>query len=262
MSSMNHSVWRYNPGTVTTAARRVTEALVDACALRPSDRVLDLACGGGNPSVHIASSVTTAGLVVAADVDARSLAALAETARAEKIENLLPSRCGSNHLPFPAHCFDAATCRFGVMFFDDLPATLAELHRVLRRGARLAFAVYGTKRSNSLYTDVEAALAEHGVTAARCSERIFRFSDDRMLEDALATAGFDGGRATDVTGRWDQTGHVQILHLLQRTYQPAIAALGDEAALAFPADMQRQLMRKRDAGELAWHFRIVSCERR
>jgi ubiquinone/menaquinone biosynthesis C-methylase UbiE len=262
MSSMKHDVWRYNPGTVTTAARRVTEALVEACALRSSDRVLDLACGGGNPSVHIASSVTTAGLVVAADIDMRSLAALAGIARAEKIENLLPLRCGSNHLPFAADCFDAATCRFGVMFFDDLSGTLAELHRVLRRGAKLAFAVYGPKRSNSLYTEVEAALAELGVSASRCSQRIFRFSDDRILEEALVGAGFDGGRATDLTGSWDQSGHVQILHLLQRTYQPAIAALGDEAGLAFAADMQRQLMRKRDAGELAWHFRIIGAERR
>jgi ubiquinone/menaquinone biosynthesis C-methylase UbiE len=261
MSSMNHDVWRYNPGTVTTAARRVTEALVDECALQPSDRVLDLACGGGNPSVHIASSVATAGLVVAADVEMCSLVGLAEVARAGRIGNLLPSRCGSNHLPFPAGCFDAATCRFGVMFFADLSRTLAELHRVLRRGAKLGFAVYGPKRSNSLYLEVEAAIADLGVSAARCSQRIFQFSDDRILEDALVAAGFGCVRTADVTGTWDQTGHVQILHLLQRTYQPAIAALGDQGGPAFVADVQRQLTRKRDAGELAWHFRIVSSER-
>src|SRR5690348_16390198 len=235
MSAMDNDVWRYNPGTVTSPARLVTEALVDACALRPSDHVLDLACGGGNPSVHIASSVTTTGLVVAADVEMRSLVALAELTRAQQIGNLLPSRCGSGHLPFRAGCFDAATCRFGVMFFADLPAALAELRRVLRPGAGLGFAVYGPKRSNSLYAEVEAALAGLGVSAARCSQRLFRFSDDRILEGALADAGFGYVRATDVTGRWDQTGDVQLLHLLQRTYQPAIAALGDQAGLAFVA---------------------------
>jgi SAM-dependent methyltransferase len=261
MSPMSHNVWRYNPGTVTTAARVVTETLVDACALQPSDRVLDLACGGGNPSLHIASSVTKAGFVVAADVEMRSLVGLAEVAQAGGISNLLPIRCGSDHLPFPACCFDAVTCRFGVMFFADLPGTVAELHRVLRRGAKLGFALYGPKRCNSLYMEVEAAIADSGFPAALCSQRIFRFSDDRILEEALVTAGFGCVRATDVTGTWDQTGDVQILHLLQRTYQPAIAALGDQEGSAFVADVQRQLTRKRDAGELTWHFRIVSSER-
>jgi ubiquinone/menaquinone biosynthesis C-methylase UbiE len=258
---MNHDAWRYNPGTVTAAARLVTQALVEACALQPSDHVLDLACGGGNPSVHIASSVATAGLVVAADVEMSSLVALAELTRASRIGNLLPSRCGSSHLPFREHCFDAATCRFGVMFFPDLPGTLAELYRVLRRGARLGFAIYGPKRSNSLYMEVEAAIADLGVSAARCSQRVFRFSDDRILEEALVTAGFGRVRTTDVTGRWNQTSDVQISHLLQRTYQPAIAALGDRAAPIFVDDVKRHLKRKRDAGELTWHFRIVSAER-
>jgi ubiquinone/menaquinone biosynthesis C-methylase UbiE len=261
MSSMTHDAWRYNPGTVTTAARLVTDALVQACELQPSDRVLDLACGGGNPSVHIASSVTTAGLVVAADVDMRSLVGLSELARTRRIGNLLPTRCGSNHLPFPAGCFDAVTCRFGVMFFADLPATLAELHRVLKRGSKLSFAVYGPKGCNSLYKEVEAAIVDRGVSADLCSQRIFRFSDDRMLEDALGTAGFGCVRATDVIGSWDRTGDVQILHLLQRTYQSAIAALGEQVGPSFVADLQGQLTRKRDAGELGWHFRIVSSER-
>jgi SAM-dependent methyltransferase len=191
----------------------------------------------------------------------RSLVGLSKLARARRIDNLLPSRCGSNHLPFPADCFDAVTCRFGVMFFPDLSGTLVELHRVLRRGAKLGFAVYGPKRSNSLYTEVEAAIVDRGVSAAVCSQRIFRFSDDRMLEDALGTAGFGCVRATDVIGSWDRTGDVQILHLLQRTYQPAIAALGDQGGPSFVADLQGQLTRKRDAGELGWHFRIVSSER-
>lgn len=261
MSSMNHDVWRYNPATVASPAKLVTHALVDACSLQPSDRVLDLACGAGNPSVEIASSVTTAGVVVAADVEMRSLVALAEATRDARIGNLFPSRCGSSHLPFAEGCFDAATCRFGVMFFADLPGTLAELHRVLRRGARLAFSVYGPKQSNSLYLDVETAIADLGVSAVRCSQRLFRFSDDRILEDALVAAGFGCVRAKDISGTWDRAGHVQMLHLLQRTYQPAIAALGDQAGPAFVAAVQRQLTRKREAGELTWHFRIVSAER-
>jgi hypothetical protein len=82
-----------------------------------------------------------------------------------------------------------------------------------------------------------------------------------VLEDALITAGFGRVRATDITGIWDRTGDVQISHLLQRTYQPALAALGDQKGPAFVADLRRQLMRKRDAGEFTWRFRIVGCER-
>ena len=261
MSSICHDVWRYNPATVASPAGLVTDALLDACTLQPSHRVLDLACGSGNPSIAIASSVTTSGLVVAADVEMHGLVTLAEISRTERVGNLLPARCGSDHLPFRAGCFDAATCRFGVMFFADLPATLAELHRVLRDGARVGFAVYGPKRSNSLYEEVEAAIANLGISAAPCSQRLFRFSEDSILEDALVTAGFGCVGATDVTGIWNQAGDVQTQHLLQRTYRPAIAALGGAAGPALVADLQRQLARKRDAGKLAWHYRIVSAQR-
>src|SRR5262249_6521950 len=44
-------------------------------------------------------------------------------------------------LPFSDSCFDAVVSQFGFMFFDDRPAALREMMRVLRPGGRMAIAV-------------------------------------------------------------------------------------------------------------------------
>src|SRR5207245_1372930 len=61
----------------------------------------------------------------------------------------------------PEQHFDAAICRFGLMFLPDLQAALERVHRALKQGARFAALVWSTEDRNpyiSLQIDVVRAM--------------------------------------------------------------------------------------------------------
>ena len=98
--------------------------------VQPGDRVLDAACGTGDLAIAAAQA---GGDVTGLDFSPRML----ERAR-HKAPDLEWIEGDLLDLPFPDDSFDAATVGFGVRNVADLELALAELHRVLRRGGRLA----------------------------------------------------------------------------------------------------------------------------
>lgn len=52
-------------------------------------------------------------------------------------------------LPFDDESFDALVCQFGVMFFPDKDKSYREAHRILARGGRYVFNVWGSLASNA-----------------------------------------------------------------------------------------------------------------
>jgi SAM-dependent methyltransferase len=50
----------------------------------------------------------------------------------------------ANDLKIPVGIFDAVLCRWGLMFVDDLVATLCQLHSVLKSGGRISISVWAS----------------------------------------------------------------------------------------------------------------------
>ena len=101
----------------------VTEALVEYSCPTRGMSVLDLASGTGEPAISLAQRVGPQGSVTAVDQSAELLAIAAERARNKKLGNLTTQQADAHQLPFDDRSFDLATCRFGVMFFSDVPAS-------------------------------------------------------------------------------------------------------------------------------------------
>src|SRR5271166_3616300 len=120
----------------------VTEALVAYSRPLTGMRVLDLASGTGEPGISLAQRVAP-GSVTAVDQSSELLEIAAERARKKNLSNFTTRQADAHHLPFTDQSFDLATCRFGVMFFNDAPRALSELRRVLAPGARACFAAWG-----------------------------------------------------------------------------------------------------------------------
>lgn len=95
-------------------------------------RVLDLACGDGALLAHLGPNAIGVDLTVA-----ELRAAQGRHARAGAL-----ACARAQALPFAAHRFDVVTCHLAFMLFDDLPAVVAELERVLVPGGDF-FAVLG-----------------------------------------------------------------------------------------------------------------------
>lgn len=107
--------------------------LVDACAIGPGDRVLDIASGSGNIAIPAA---LTGASVVASDLtpelfDAGRAAAASSGAELEWVE------ADAEALPFEDASFDVVTSCMGVMFAPNHQQAADELLRVARPGARI-----------------------------------------------------------------------------------------------------------------------------
>lgn len=137
------AAWRRWHPTLAEWWRGVTDLIVARAEPRPGMRILDLASGTGEPALTIAPFVGPGGVVTATDIIPEMVAIAAENAAAEGIVNLRAEQADAAALPFPDESFDRVTCRFGVMYFPDVPRALDEVRRVLRPGGRAVFAVWG-----------------------------------------------------------------------------------------------------------------------
>jgi ubiquinone/menaquinone biosynthesis C-methylase UbiE len=130
----------------------VGPVLVEACAIGPGQRVLDVAAGSGNVAIRAAEAGAS---VVAADLTPESFEAGRREARARGVE-LEWVEADAEELPFEDGGFDAVTSCFGVMFVPDHARVAAELTRVCRPGGTIGLASFTPESLLPAFFDVFA----------------------------------------------------------------------------------------------------------
>jgi len=180
----------------------VTDALVEYAGPRPGERVLDVACGTGAPSLKVARAVGPKGLVIATDLNDDPLKIAAERARERGLDNIRFERADVHHLPYEDNEFDLVTCRFGVMFFSDLPRALGEIRRVLKPGGRVVFAAWGSFDQPYFQSTVQVVMRRTGAAMPAAAAAMFKFGQQGTLARALAAAGFSEARDELRTVPW------------------------------------------------------------
>ena len=155
--------WEIHADELDASRADVTAALLARAALRPGDRVLELACGAGGVGLAAAALVGPAGEVVLSDVVPEMTAIAAARATALGLGNVRALPLDLERIEQPDGAFDVVLCREGLMFAAD-PATAArEIGRVLAPGGRVAIAVWGPRERNPwLGLVFEALSAELG----------------------------------------------------------------------------------------------------
>jgi enediyne biosynthesis protein CalE5 len=135
--------WKRWSGLIDEATRSVNERLVELAGVKSGDRVLDIACGYGEPSLTAAGVVGPEGSVVATDISPGMLAFGRERAADRGFDNVEFIESDANSLEFPAQSFDAAVSRWGIIFEPDGEGTAALVRRFLKEGARMAISSWG-----------------------------------------------------------------------------------------------------------------------
>jgi ubiquinone/menaquinone biosynthesis C-methylase UbiE len=165
-------------------------ALLDRLEVRPGQRVLDLACGTGIVARRAARRVGPDGEVTGVDVNPGMLAVAREAAASEGAAVRF-QQASADDLPLPDGCVDIACCQQGLQFFDDRPAALAQLHRVLAPGGRLGLSVCRSLEHQPGYVPLVEALRRHvGEPAAQGMASPFAFGDRDRVRALLQETGF------------------------------------------------------------------------
>ncbi|MGH8383744.1 class I SAM-dependent methyltransferase [Pseudomonas sp.] len=99
-------------------------------------RVLDLGCGAGHVSFHVAPLVRE---VVAYDLSQQMLDVVAATAAERHFGNIVTECGAAERLPFADATFDYVFSRYSAHHWSDLGLALREVRRVLKPGGVAAF---------------------------------------------------------------------------------------------------------------------------
>jgi SAM-dependent methyltransferase len=163
-----------------------TERVLERAAIKPGERVLDVAGGTGVLAIAAAGRVGRDGLVVGTDISERMVEAARATASALGIANCRFERCDAEDLPDFGMQFDVGLCGLGLMYMPDPERGLAALARQLAPEGRLVASVWG-QRNRCGWAEI-FPIVDARVESEVCP-LFFRMGTGESLGSALEAAG-------------------------------------------------------------------------
>jgi ubiquinone/menaquinone biosynthesis C-methylase UbiE len=194
-------IWARYDAVEARLSAPLSERLLDLAALRPGDRVLDLASGRGEPALGAARRVAPHGEVIGLERDADLVRMAEEIAR--RAGGPAPRFCVGDATvaaAYPPGPFDAVTCRWGIMYFADPFATLRAVRAALRPGGAFVAAVWGDPARASYYAVPRRALSPWRESPPIDPQvpSAFRFADPARFRAACAEAGLAVDHEEDI----------------------------------------------------------------
>ena len=165
--------------------------LLDAAAIAPADRVLDVGCGTGQ-TTRDAARIAADGSALGVDLSARMIDYARRRAATEGVSNASFRQADAQIHPFPPEAFDIAISRTGAMFFGDPIAAFANVARSLRPAGRLVLVVWQPLPANEWIREISSALAAGRDRPAPPPDAPgpFSLSDPGRVHAILTTSGF------------------------------------------------------------------------
>jgi SAM-dependent methyltransferase len=153
--------WASNVDFFEMMLADVGTSLLARAAFTPGEKVVEIGCGGGGFTIEIGNAVGPEGTVLGLDISDELVTLAKARAVALSVGNV-DFETGDAQTAMPAGIpYDRLISRFGVMFFFDPAAAMANLHAMIRPGGRLDFAVWAPAAVNPQFAVTAAAASAH-----------------------------------------------------------------------------------------------------
>jgi SAM-dependent methyltransferase len=172
-------------------AVEVSATMVDALALQPGDRVLELAAGPADTGFMAAELIRPGGTLICSDGAEAMLEVARARAAAQHVDNVEFRQLELEWIDLETASVDAVLCRYGIMLVVDPAAAAREIRRILRPGGRAALAVWDLAERNPWATIPREAAQALELTPAPDPDAPNQFSlaADGALAELLQDAG-------------------------------------------------------------------------
>ncbi len=162
--------------------------LLELAALKPGERVVDIACGTGLVTFPAAAAVCPGGEVVGTDISQGMIDLVRQIALDRGATNVSFDRMDAEDLNgLSDGSFDAALTALGLMYVPDVLRALREQHRLLKPGGRAVAAVWG-QRDRCGWAEIFPIVESH-IKSDVCP-MFFQMGTQEVLSRTMQAAGF------------------------------------------------------------------------
>lgn len=177
--------------TIETATQVVSKRLVELAEIKPGSKVLDIATGMGEPALTAAKKVGNTGHILAIDISSRMIYFAKQRAISLGLQDVVEFKEGDvETIDFPSSTFDAALCRWGLMFLPNPESGLSNIYRSLVKGGHFAAAVWASpEKVPFISVPMNIVLQETNSPPSRTLGP-FSMSDQNNLKKFYKESGF------------------------------------------------------------------------
>ena len=177
--------------TIEKATQEVSKRLVELAEIKPGSNVLDIATGIGEPALTAAKQVGNTGHVLAIDMSPQMLFFAKERAISLGLQEVVEFKEGdAETVDLPSSTFDAALCRWGLMFLPNPKAGLSNIYKSLVKGGHFAAAVWASpEKVPFISVPMNIVLQETNSPPPRTLGP-FSMSDQNNLKKLFEESGF------------------------------------------------------------------------
>ena len=196
--------WKQMWTALDHAAQHVSDRLVELARIKPGDRVLDIATGSGEPGLTAARKVGANGMVIATDQSTAMLDLARERVATLGLPNVRFVETDAESLAVNERDFNAAICRWGLMFVPNLDAASRRIAQLLVAGGIFATSVWGPAEKVPMIAagDEQVRALANLPAPPPGAPSPLKLADTRPLERALANAGFKDIRVEPINVRF------------------------------------------------------------
>lgn len=215
-------------------AQRLSDQLVKLAKIESRAKVLDIATGIGEPAITAAKKVDydKGGYVLATDIAPQMLSIAKKRATSLGLQKIIEFKEGdAETIDLPISKFDAALCRWGLMYLPDLKAGLSNIHSSLVDGGRLAAAVWGPPEKVPFLSVVMSTVLRETQKQPSPSglPGPFSLADPKITEIALSETGFKDISVERMNVIFTYGEPEEYTQFHQAILAPAHALLADES---------------------------------
>ena len=198
-------VWYAKRDAMFAASRPVHEWLVANAAPQAGQRLLEIAAGPGDTGFMAAPMLGPTGRLMSSDFSPNMVDTARKRGAELGIDNVDYRILDAQAMDLADASFDAAICRWGYMLMPDPAQAFRETRRVLKPGARLAFAVFTGPAENPWVAIPVSVLRETGhmpPPSAEWTPGILGLGDRARLQSVIDPAGFTSAKIETVNMAW------------------------------------------------------------
>jgi ubiquinone/menaquinone biosynthesis C-methylase UbiE len=142
--------WERDRAFIWDASQAVGDWMVEQLDPQPGQTILELAAGPGDTGFLAAARLGKGGRLLATDFSPTMVEVARRRGRELGLTNVDYRVLDAERMDLEDASVDGVLCRWGYMLMADPAAALRETRRVLQRGGRLVFSVWGRAGVESL----------------------------------------------------------------------------------------------------------------